>query len=56
MIQMVTGIVVAVVGVWWRKAKRKGQDKLGVDENPQKRSERRRCGNQHRSEEGQTGR
>lgn len=35
-IQIVAGIVVAVsavVGIWWRKAKRKVQDKLGIDEN-----------------------
>lgn len=38
-IQVVAGIAVAlaaVVGVWWRKAKRKVQDKLGIDENAKK--------------------
>lgn len=38
-IQIVAGIVVAVgavVGIWWRKAKRKVQDKLGIDENAKK--------------------
>jgi len=38
-IQVVAGIVVAVgavIGVYWRKAKKKVQDKLGIDENAQK--------------------
>lgn len=38
-IQIVAGIVVAagvVIGIWWRKAKKKVQDKLGVDENTRK--------------------
>lgn len=38
-IQVVAGIVVAVgavVGVYWRKAKKKVQDKLGIDENAKK--------------------
>ena len=38
-IQIVAGIVVAagaVIGVWWRKAKKKVQDKLGIDENARK--------------------
>lgn len=38
-IQIVAGIVVAVgavAGVWWKKAKRKVKDKLGVDENAKK--------------------
>ena len=35
-IQIVAGVVVAagaVVGILWRKAKKKVQDKLGIDEN-----------------------
>lgn len=35
-IQIVAGVVVAagaVVGVLWRRAKKKVQDKLGIDEN-----------------------
>ena len=35
-IQIVAGVVVAagaVIGIWWRKAKKKVQDKLGIDEN-----------------------
>lgn len=39
MIQVVAGIAVAVgaiVGIWWRKAKRKVQDKLGIDESAKK--------------------
>jgi len=38
-IQVVAGVVVAVgavVGIYWRKAKRKIQDKLGIDENIKK--------------------
>ncbi len=38
-IQVVAGIVVAVgavVGIYWRKAKKKIQDKLGIDENAKK--------------------
>ena len=38
-IQIVAGVIVAVgavVGIWWRKAKRKVQDKLGIDENAKK--------------------
>lgn len=38
-IQIVAGIVVAVgavVGIWWRKAKKKVQNKLGIDENAKK--------------------
>ena len=38
-IQVVAGVVVAVgavIGVYWRKAKRKMQDKLGIDENAKK--------------------
>lgn len=38
-IQVVAGVVVAVgavVGIYWRKAKRKVQDKLGIDENAKK--------------------
>lgn len=38
-IQVVAGVVVAVgavVGIYWRKAKRKVQDKLGMDENSKK--------------------
>ena len=38
-VQVVAGVVVAVgavVGVYWRKAKRKVQDKLGIDENAKK--------------------
>lgn len=38
-IQVVAGVAVAVAavaGVWWRKAKRKVQDKLGIDENAKK--------------------
>ena len=35
-IQIVAGVVVAagaVIGILWRKAKKKVQDKLGIDEN-----------------------
>ena len=38
-IQIVAGVVVAagaVIGIWWRKAKKKVQDKLGIDENARK--------------------
>ncbi len=38
-IQVVAGVVVAVgavVGIYWRKAKRKVQNKLGMDENSKK--------------------
>ncbi len=38
-IQVVAGVIVAVsavVGIWWRKAKKKVQDKLGIDENRNK--------------------
>lgn len=38
-IQVVAGVVVAVgavVGIYWRKAKKKVQDKLGIDENAHK--------------------
>ena len=38
-IQVVAGVVVAagaVIGIYWRKAKKKMQDKLGIDENAKK--------------------
>lgn len=38
-IQVVAGVVVAVgavIGVYWRKAKKKVQDKMGMDENAKK--------------------
>lgn len=38
-IQVVAGVVVAVgavVGIYWRKAKRKVENKLGIDENSKK--------------------
>jgi len=38
-IQVVAGVVVAVgavVGVYWRKAKKKVQNKMGIDENAKK--------------------
>ena len=38
-VQVVAGVVVAigaVIGVYWRKAKKKVQDKLGIDENAKK--------------------
>ena len=38
-IQIVAGVIVAVgavVGIWWRKAKKKVQNKLGIDENAKK--------------------
>lgn len=38
-IQVIAGIVVAagaVIGIYWRKAKRKVQSKLGIDENAKK--------------------
>ena len=41
-IQMIAGIVVAVgavVGILWRKAKKKVSDKLGIDENAKKEKE-----------------
>lgn len=41
-IQIIAGIVVAVgavVGICWRKAKKKVSDKLGIDENAKKEKE-----------------
>ena len=41
-IQVVAGVVVAigaVVGIYWRKAKKKVQNKLGIDENAKKQVE-----------------
>lgn len=38
-IQVIAGVVVAVgatAGIMWRKAKKKMQDKLGIDENAKK--------------------
>jgi len=38
-VQVIAGVVVAagaVVGIYWRKAKKKVQDKLGIDENGKK--------------------
>lgn len=38
-IQLVAGLVVAVgaiIGIYWRKAKKKIQNKLGIDENANK--------------------
>lgn len=38
-IQVVAGVIVAVgavIGVYWRKAKKKVQDKMGIDENAKK--------------------
>lgn len=38
-IQVVAGVIVAVgavIGLYWRKAKKKVQDKLGIDENAKK--------------------
>lgn len=38
-IQVVAGVVVAVgavIGIYWRRAKKKVQDKLGIDENAHK--------------------
>lgn len=38
-IQVVAGVVVAagaVIGIYWRKAKKKIQDKLGIDESAKK--------------------
>lgn len=38
-IQVVAGVVVAVgavIGIYWRKAKKKVQNKLGIDENTHK--------------------
>lgn len=37
--QVVAGVVVAagaVIGIYWRKAKKRMQDKLGIDENAKK--------------------
>lgn len=42
-IQVVAGVIVAVgatAGVMWRKARRKMQDKLGIDENAKKEVEK----------------
>ena len=41
-IQIIAGIAIAVgavVGIYWRKAKKKVQDKLGIDENSKKEQE-----------------
>ena len=41
-IQAIVGVVVAVgavAAVWWRKAKKKVSDKLGIDENAKKTQE-----------------
>ena len=41
-IQIIAGIAVAVgavVGIYWRKARKKVQDKLGIDENSKKEQE-----------------
>ncbi len=38
-IQVVAGVVVAagaIIGIYWRKAKKKVQNKLGIDENAKK--------------------
>ena len=38
-IQVVAGVVIAVgavIGIYWRKARKKVQDKLGIDENAHK--------------------
>ncbi|NCE74193.1 hypothetical protein D1157_04105 [Anaerotruncus sp. X29] len=38
-IQVVAGVIVAVgavIGIYWRRAKKKVQDKLGIDENAKK--------------------
>ena len=38
-IQVVAGVIVAVgavIGIYWRRAKKKVQDKLGIDENAHK--------------------
>lgn len=38
-VQVVAGVIVAVgavVGIYWRRAKKKVQDKLGIDENAKK--------------------
>lgn len=43
-IDIVAGVVVTVdaaIGIYWRKAKKKVQDKLGIDENTNKRLLRR---------------
>ena len=42
MVQVIAGVAVAagaIIGVAWRKAKRKVQDKLGIDENAKKEME-----------------
>ena len=42
-IQVVAGVIVAVgavIGIYWRKAKKKMQDKLGIDENANKEVEK----------------
>ena len=39
LIQAVAGVIIAVgavAGIYWRKAKKKVQDKLGIDENAKK--------------------
>ena len=41
-IQAIVGVVVAVgavAAIWWRKAKKKVSDKLGIDENAKKTTE-----------------
>ena len=41
-VQVVAGVIVAVgavIGVYWRRAKRKLQKKIGIDENAKKTSE-----------------
>ena len=41
-VQVIAGVVVAVgagAGILWRKAKKKVQDKLGIDENAKKETE-----------------
>jgi len=41
-VQVVAGVAVAlgaVVGIYWRRAKRKVQEKLGIDENAKKEME-----------------
>lgn len=42
MIQAIAGIIVAVgafIAIYWRKAKKKVQDKLGIDDNSKKEKE-----------------
>ena len=42
-IQVVAGVIVAVgavIGIYWRRAKKKVQDKLGIDENAKKEVEK----------------